>query len=254
MAKGYPGVMVLGEMLVSAPLTPSVIGWGIPAGTSWREVSAALGAGEESSLDHLVEEARLHREVTAQLVAAQQRVAELTPLTEEAVNLQSQVAKAHRDADEAKKAFEALSARSWMDEKEAARVRKERDELLQRDADPRQWILDLLGEVEKERDLRLGAKEKLMALEKRASLDAAVVARLRKERDELLQTVERLRSKRGAAREEHDQAFREHDQAYQECDDAHQKVGSLQAKLESATTQKLGLRAFLPDWLCTSPR
>ena len=47
-------------------------------------------------------------EVIAQLVAAQQRVAELTPLTEEVDNLQSWVAEAYRDADEAEKAFKAL--------------------------------------------------------------------------------------------------------------------------------------------------
>ena len=58
-----------------------------------------------------------------------------------------------------------------------------------------------------------------MALEERVSLDAAVVARLRKEQDELLQISERLYSEHGAAHEEHDQAFQEHDQAYQECDD-----------------------------------
>ena len=46
-----------------------------------------------------------------------------------------------------------------------------------------------------------------MALEKRASLDATAVARLHKERDELIQTMERLRSERGAACEERDQAF-----------------------------------------------
>ena len=39
--------------------------------------------------------------------------------------------------------------------------------------------------------------------------------------------------------EERDQAFRELDQACQERDNAQQKVGSLQAELESATTQKL---------------
>ena len=66
----------------------------------------------------------------AQLIAAQQRVVELTPLTEEAANLRSRVDKAHWDADEAEKAFEAMSARSWEDDKEAARVRKEWDELL----------------------------------------------------------------------------------------------------------------------------
>ena len=43
-----------------------------------------------------------------------------------------------------------------------------------------------------------------MALEKRASLDAMAVARLHKEWDELLQTLERLRSEHGAAHEEHD--------------------------------------------------
>ena len=37
------------------------------------------------------------------------------------------------------------------------------------------------------------AEEKLTALEKRANLDATVVARLFKERNELLQTMERLR-------------------------------------------------------------
>ena len=55
---------------------------------------------------------------------------ELTPLAEEAANLRSWVDEAHRDADEAKKAFEALSVRSWKDDKVAPRVRKERDELL----------------------------------------------------------------------------------------------------------------------------
>ena len=50
-----------------------------------------------------------------------------------------------------------------------------------------------------------------MALEKRVSLDATSVARLCKEQDELLQTVERLCSEHGVAHEEHDQALREHD-------------------------------------------
>ena len=64
-------------------------------------------------------------------------------------------------------------------------------------------------------------------MEKRASLEATAVARLHKERDELLQTLERLWSERGAAREEHDWAFRERDHACLERDDAQQKVGSL---------------------------
>jgi len=77
-----------------------------------------------------------------------------------------------------------------------------------------------LAEVEKERELKLGVEEKLTALEKRASLDVVAVARLCKERDELLQTVEKLCSECGVAREEHDQAFRERDQAYLEHDNA----------------------------------
>jgi len=56
-------------------------------------------------------------------------VAELTPLAKEADSLWSSVAEAHRDADKAEKAFEALSARSWRDDEEATQVRKERDEL-----------------------------------------------------------------------------------------------------------------------------
>ena len=79
----------------------------------------------------------LHGEVTAQLVAAQQRVDELTPLAEEAANLWSWVDEAHRDADEANKAFEALSVWSWKDDEEASRVKKEQDELLQKDIETR---------------------------------------------------------------------------------------------------------------------
>ena len=79
----------------------------------------------------------------------------------------------------------------------------ERDELLQKDAETCQWILDLLAEVEKERELKLGA-EKLKALEKRASLDTTMVAWLHKERDELHQTTERLRLEHGVAHEERD--------------------------------------------------
>ena len=69
-------------------------------------------------------------EVTTQLIAAQQRVAELTSLAKEADRLRSWVAKACRVADEAEKAFKALLVRSCWDDEEAAKVRKEQDELL----------------------------------------------------------------------------------------------------------------------------
>ena len=75
--------------------------------------------------------------MTTQLATARQRVVELTPLAEEAANLRSRVDEARRDANEANKAFEALSARSQKGDEEAARVRKERDELLQKDAETR---------------------------------------------------------------------------------------------------------------------
>ena len=50
MAKWSPGVVVLGERFVSAPLTPSIAGGGVPAETSWPEGSAVLRAGGESPL------------------------------------------------------------------------------------------------------------------------------------------------------------------------------------------------------------
>ena len=49
-AKGSLEVMVLGEESASVPLTPSVAGGSVPAGTSRREGSAAIGADGEPSL------------------------------------------------------------------------------------------------------------------------------------------------------------------------------------------------------------
>jgi len=72
--------------------------------------------------------------------------------------VRSQVAEARRHADEAERAFEALLARLRRDEEETTKVRKEQDELLQKDAETRQRNLDLLAEVEKERELKLGAR------------------------------------------------------------------------------------------------
>ena len=74
-------------------------------------------------------------------------------------------AEAGRHEEETKKAFEALSARVQRDEKEATRVRREWDQLLQRDVETHQRILDLLAEAKKERDLKLVAEEKFIALE-----------------------------------------------------------------------------------------
>ena len=53
-------------------------------------------------------------------------------------------------------------------------------------------------------NLKLEAEDRSAALQQRANLDIEVIARLRRERDELRQTIERLRSERGTARKEHD--------------------------------------------------
>ena len=63
----------------------------------------------------------------------------------------------------------------------AARVQKEQDELLQKDAEAYQLAVDLLVALERERDLKLEAEERSMALLQKANLDAEVVARLRRE-------------------------------------------------------------------------
>ena len=67
--------------------------------------------------DRLTEEARLRGDVGAQLATAQQREAE-----------------ARRDTVEFHGMFEDLSARVKLDEEATARLRKERDELLQKNA------------------------------------------------------------------------------------------------------------------------
>ena len=109
--------------------------------------------------------------------------------------------------------FEDLSARVKLDEEAATRIQKERDELLQKDAEASEWAIDVLAELETERDLRRRAEKRSMALQQRANQDAEVISQLRRERDELRWTKERLRSERGTACEEHDQAIRESGEA-----------------------------------------
>ena len=70
--------------------------------------------------------------------------------------------------------------RVQLDEYAAARVRKERDELLQKDAEASQRAIDLLAELEMEWDLKLRAEERSAALQHRANLDAGEIARLRR--------------------------------------------------------------------------
>ena len=65
--------------------------------------------------------------------------------------------------------YEDLSARVKLDEEETARLRKERDELLQKDASANERAGELLVELETERDLRRKAKERSTALQQRAN-------------------------------------------------------------------------------------
>ena len=97
--------------------------------------------------DHLTEEPWQRGDVSAQLAAAQQREAE-----------------ACRDAEEVHGMFQDLSTRVQQDEEAAARVRKEWDELLQKDAEAYQRAIDLLAELETERDLKLEAKDRSATL------------------------------------------------------------------------------------------
>ena len=64
--------------------------------------------------------------------------------------------------------FEDLSARVKLDEEDAAKLRKERDELLQKDAATNEQAGELLAELETERDLKLKAEERSVALQQRA--------------------------------------------------------------------------------------
>ena len=62
------------------------------------------------------------------------------------------------------------------DEEVATRVQKEQDELLHKDAEAHQRVVDLLAKVEREQDFKLEAEERSMALQQKANLDAEVVA------------------------------------------------------------------------------
>ena len=81
--------------------------------------------------------------------------------------------------------FEDLSARVKLDEEETARLRKERDELLQKDVVACERAGELLVGLEMEQDLKLKAEERSAVLQQRVDRDAEVIVRLREERDEL---------------------------------------------------------------------
>ena len=65
--------------------------------------------------------------------------------------------------------FEDLSARTKLDEEEITRLRKERDELLQKNAAASEKASELLAELQTERDLKLKAEERSTTLQEKAN-------------------------------------------------------------------------------------
>ena len=65
--------------------------------------------------------------------------------------------------------FEDLSARTKLDEEEIAELRKERDELLQKNATASEKAGELLAELQTERDLKLKAKERSTTLQEKVN-------------------------------------------------------------------------------------
>ena len=93
--------------------------------------------------------------------------------------------------------FEDLSARMKLDEEEIARLRKERDELLQRNAVASERAGELLAELQTERDLKLKAEERSATLQEKVNQDAVVVDRAIRERDEARREAEARRADLG---------------------------------------------------------
>ena len=65
--------------------------------------------------------------------------------------------------------FEDLATRVKLDDEEATQIKKERDELVRKDVEASKWAAEVLSELEMERDLKLKAKERSMALQQRAT-------------------------------------------------------------------------------------
>ena len=86
--------------------------------------------------------------------------------------------------------FEDLSARVKANEEATTRLRKEQDELLQKNATASERAGELLAELQMERDLKLKAEERSTTLQEKANQDAVVVNRAIRERDEACREAE----------------------------------------------------------------
>jgi hypothetical protein len=77
-----------------------------------------------------------------------------------------------------------LFERTRKDDEEDTQAIREHDELRWWDAESHQQILNLQGELEKEKGQKLVAQKKVTALEAKARQDTTMAERLRKERDD----------------------------------------------------------------------
>ena len=100
-------------------------------------------------------------------------------VTAEASSLRALEAEAHRCAEEVEKKLSDLSERLRRGNEETVRVKEELDDLRRHDAESHRQVLDLRGELEKEKGLTLAAKEAASALDVKAIQDAAATERLR---------------------------------------------------------------------------
>jgi len=152
-----------------------------------------------------------------------------------------------RDAEEAHRMFADLSARVKLDGEEAAKIKKERDELVRKDVEASKRAAEVLSELEMERDLRREAEDRSSDLQRRADQDAVLIDRLHRERDEARRDEERFRSERSTAHEERDRAIREHDEARQEAESLWMELGTMVARRLEVKEAAVGLRADLAD-------
>ena len=80
--------------------------------------------------------------------------------------------------------FEDLSMRVKLHEEATARLQKEQDELLQKNATASERVGELLAELQMEWDLKLKAEERSATLQEKENQDAVVVNRAIQEHDE----------------------------------------------------------------------
>lgn len=94
-------------------------------------------------------------------------------------------ADACQDADEAEGSTSYYLDQLMKDGKEIEVLKKEGDELLQKDNEASEQALEILSTIEKDKERKLAAETKLTATEVQACQDAAMLEGIRKEWDEL---------------------------------------------------------------------